>query len=715
MATSTTGPTPNKFMAFSTMTYSVSLFIISPERYSKMINEGIKDVSGLSLILQSGGIDDLSSRGNAGAHRSQYFKNDFYIDDVQLTSAISGTSVGAPHNAIEVNFTITEPMGLTFMGNLHAANQAYYKALGEDPADMNFVSQTYLMVIRFYGYDEDGNQISGGDLETSDNRAFAEKWIPFMFKSITFKLHADKVVYTCEGVSTPSQIGFGRIHSSIPFNIALQGQTIGDLFNSSNSQGKVVSHGLANALNVYHSKLKTSGKYKVSDVYEFEFTSDLIKNAVLADPAGPDSVVAIDRTGNSTVSERELLSKSAKVLGNKTYSLTAGMTIYQVLDLAIRTSSYITGQFDTNTGKRKDPTKMLWFKINPKIEILEYDNIRHSWAHKIKYVISEYEIKSIQSADAPEGSCDFAVHKEYDFWFTGKNTEVLNFSQDYNFMYYTTFSQHANSGNLPQNNLRAMQVHQQQSGEASIGSTSSAADEQAANIANILYSPADQAMVAVDIVGDPDWIAQSELFYRPTGDKSRTFKDGSINYDSSEVFFAINFNTVVDYSLDTGLADVTQNNVAIDPTANTGTVSQYSLVYRANMLTTQLSKGRFTQRLEGSIVWMPPGCLGQVNTRADSAKLKDNALDNQSPRGSSTPSVTGKPESNNLVTAASASATNLPTGGTGSTEYSYYGGPGTYASEQIGNSLTETSKTAEEVARGNTVANKVFNSPFNSL
>ena len=109
-------------------------------------------------------------------------------------------------------------------------------------------------------------------------------------------------------------------------------------------------------------------------------------------------------------------------------------------------------------------------------------------------MISDYPIKSLDnSVYINSGEC-FDIAKAYDFWFTGKNTEVLDFSQDYNFLYYTSFGSKKinDTGNSLEVNYRktqAFQVNSQEPGQENSGS------EEAANAASILYSPADQASV----------------------------------------------------------------------------------------------------------------------------------------------------------------------------------------------------------------------------
>jgi len=626
---------PNRFDEFNNMTYSVSIYIQSPEQYKLMLQNHKKNVKGLELLIQSGGIHNGKSSGaNFGATRSDSFHDDFYLDNIQFKSLISGTAVGAAHNSYELNFNVIEPMGITFLESLNKAIIKYNTDLGIQAA--NFISQTYLMVIRFYGYDEDGKQITGVDTGNSDSAAYTEKWIPFMFTNITFTLEADKVVYSCNAVPPTTQVGNDQIHGTLPFNVSLQGQTLQELLGGEDKRPSkgAVNTGLVQALNNHQKRLLNCQKQEVADEYAIEFQNgSKISDAILVSPG----TLIINRSGLPGSIDEPGVFKNATdknlnlVQDKKIYAISAGMKIMMFLDLAIRSSSYISNQYRTvKDGNKDNSTKVVkrddkplnWFKIRPRIELKEFDKIRNTWGYKITYVITEYEVKTVNPEIFGAADC-FNVHKEYNYWFTGLNTEVLDFKQEFNFLYYTTFGSTTvaredtinNSSRLNRRNVTAYRVNTTQSAQG----TDNGTGEQGANIASILYSPADQAKVEVRIVGDPDWIAQSELFYGASKtDKigERLKPDGSINYDTAEVYFSINFNTTVDYDIETGLADVTKKNVTADPIADPGGVSQYSIVYRANTLVTQLTAGKFVQMLEGTVVFLPADCISPSKKKA---------------------------------------------------------------------------------------------------
>jgi len=621
-----TGPIPNPFRAFNTMTYSMSLYLQDPKEYASMMATGKKDVSKLELLVQSGGIssDTTKTGGNFGATRNKFFTRDFYLDDIQLSSYIAGTSTGGPQNSFEMNFTVTEPMGLTFMDRLYNAATDFAERKGYQ--NFNPINQIYLAVIRFYGYDENGKQVINGKFnDGSDDQSYIEKWIPIMIRSVQFRVETAKVVYSCECVCPQTQVGHGQVHGTIPFDIALQGETLKDLLDGTVKRtlaGGVVTTGLMSALNSHQLKLAADNKYQFADKYAIEFEAGAgIEDETVT--ALGTSVVMKSGTasGANPAAESKMKSGSAKnVKSVQTTATNAGMKIVKFIDLAIRNSSFMTKQYKKMNEANKDkttkfrtPKPFKWFKIRPRIEIIDFDSKRQAWAYKITYVVTLYNVSTVNTNDFESADC-FKTHKEYDFWFTGKNTEVLDFKQDYNSFYYTTFSdkhkENPNENPEAQTNLRAMRTYRANSIESNAGSENKE-NEQAANAASILYAPQDIANVSIDIVGDPDWLGQSELFYAATPEpKDPVLDDGSINYDTAEVFFSVNFNTVVDYDLDTGIADVTQKNVSKNLNGSEpGGVSQYSFVYRANTIVSQFAGGQFVQKLEGTLVFIPERCI----------------------------------------------------------------------------------------------------------
>jgi hypothetical protein len=219
----TVTPQPNILNQYSSYTYQASLYLISSDNYQRMVNTNKKDLSDAQLLVQSGGASPIG--------RSEYFKLDYYIDDIELDSAFAangGTRLA--HNVTEIDFTVIEPSGISFVQNLDAAVQQFLG--GVENKKKNYASQIYLMVIRFYGYDSQGNLVRGGVNNpdpTSDPNAFVEKWYPMNIKHLKFRVASKVVEYQIKAVVTPYYIGGGSARGTIPFNYELSGQTVSDI------------------------------------------------------------------------------------------------------------------------------------------------------------------------------------------------------------------------------------------------------------------------------------------------------------------------------------------------------------------------------------------------------------------------------------------------------------------------------------------------------
>lgn len=568
-----------------------------------MEKDAPRTVKGHTLIVQSGGI---KSTPNGNATRAKFLKDDYFLDNIQFKSLISGTATGGAHNDYELNFNIMEPNDITFLPLLEKEIEAFNMDTGD--GNLNPQNQNYLMVIRFYGYDYAGNLMKKfpESEETTDEKAVVEKFIPFTFKNISFKLETDQVVYRCEAIPSAAHVGFDKRHGQLISPISPQGKTLKSLFTGKN--------GMVDQLNE-HEKVRVGlGHVKEANVYDVEFQdgSELEGSTLQAQGSTFHAVTGWpkDQTAASQLTKQQKIDKTTRVM-----HASAGMKISKFIDMAIRSSIYITSQnaelIEPNSttasqasedNKDKDVTKSFkWFKISVRLEYLKYDSCRNDYAKKITYVISEFVVPSLDRSHEKDTGIIPEVVKEYDWWFTGKNTEVLDFSQNFDYLYYNSFSSSGSKkkettckGNGPLVTRNPDNKSSESSGENSINIQSGFSAEE-------LYSPGDQATASMRIIGDPDWITQNEIFYgsHKDSEKGLIMPDGSINSNSAEIYFSIKYNKVVDYDIVAGTADTTKNNKDNDP--------QYKFIYRANVIDSFLKEGEFYQIIEGTLHPVPPG------------------------------------------------------------------------------------------------------------
>lgn len=687
-------PQENVLDQYSSYTYQASLYLCTKRQYQTMLALGQKTVAGAQLIVQSGGasVSDNSRNSN--------FPLDYFIDRLELKSLFPGKATRLAHNVSEVKMTIVEPAGITFLENLEAAVQQFAPGPGtttdvaatNNPTansaptpgakKKNFTAQIYLLAVRFYGYDSQGNLVKAANKTgvTTDPAAVVEKWYPLVMTHFDFKVSSRLVEYNLKFTAPPYYAAASSTRGTIPFNIELSGGTVKDILagpaiysagqngvsldpqaaaaaraefaandprridggsaapppkaSSANTAKATVRQGLMAALNAQQRQLVSEGVYQYPDEYDIEFALDALGSATINSP-GTNSVNkgATSMAAPATARDVKLGSTQSMDPNSRVEGATAGTQIVQFIDTLLRNSSYIKDQqllvIDENTGKEKatgvQVKNVSWYKIGFRAEAKmdQYDEKRNDFAYKITYVVSPYKISQLNSPyfNTPKFN---GVHKQYRYWFTGENTQVLSYEESLNSLYYVVMSGANFSGITSNANELLKASYQTASGQATQGAEAKTL-EPAANAADQLYNPGDLKTCNMTIVGDPAWLQQGEAFTGlRKGDPyyyTAFLADGTINVDSQQVLFEIGYNTAKDYDLTTGLMDVRRSATAAANVPNQGlrvpgAVTQTSRVYIATECISEFNKGKFTQNLKGSLMVYYPTRTQQPTTTA---------------------------------------------------------------------------------------------------
>ena len=630
----------NPLSSLASMSYTISIYLMNIEEYRQLLISQRKVLPTQQLLVQSGGIDKQSKVAGLG-QRNKWFDVDFYIDDLWIQSLVGTQSGAKAHNSTQLVFSIFEPQGITFLNRLRNAVRDHVRVTGKNISEL---SQNFLMVIRFYGYDENGNLINGSQLGSreigSDPTAITEKWIPFQLADIRYQIANKVTEYKITATIPQTNVAFSNVAGTIPFNFELNAPDIHTLLfgkaqsvknivsaaqartdfaatdprrvdnpskASALSQLKTYNQGLCDALNEHQQELKAKGKIDIADQYEIQI--DNIPGLIDAKIAkqGKQDKARAPMNLSENARDQLLMRASKYDKETKTWSIQAGTQIVQLIDLIIRNSTYITSQqniiFDEKTGepKAQSPVSTVqWFRIRSRVEPLGYDAKRNNIAYKIIYIISPYQINDPKSVYFPQAAYRGA-HKIYNYWFTGQNTEVVDFNITVNANFLTTFGTDApiapnySSGRWFEK--RAFQTAPNEALQGGVNNSSLPA----ANLSERLYSTVDIQTAQVTILGDPDWIQQSEVFYNKTIDLSPFLRDGSVNYDASEVLYEMRFNPVTDYNLENGLSETFGNNTAYSPITNEKNLPQESAVYAAAVVDSYFKQGKFTQKLTGTL------------------------------------------------------------------------------------------------------------------
>ena len=694
---------------YASYTYQASLYLIDRANAQRILNTGSKDLGGAKLLIQSGGA--------APTGRSDFFSLDYYIDKIELKSFFVGKGTRLAHNVKEARMTVVEPNGISFVQNLDAAVQQYF-GVSTTNNKRNFASQIFLLVIKFYGYDDQGNLVRGGrnsnqtTNQTSDPNAFVEKFYPLIITKLDFRIASKAVEYDIHFKAPPYYINASQGRGTLPFNFEFSGKTVKDILagpssysadqtavaagspaarnttttnetftveyefneltgettpvlipNNATTSGRpppnasavtpaknTVRKGLMQRLNEYQQQLVKDRIVQYADEYNIEFVLDTIGSATVIQPGLDKSATSMATPG--TAGDQKLPNKQSMDVNTQIQGVIAGTQIVQCIDQILRRSSYIRDQQtqiilnkngDTAPGPGANLRNTAWYRIGFKaVPMLDkYDEIRNDYAYKITYTISPYKINQLNSPYFKPPVFN-GVHKQYKYWFTGENTEVLNYEESLNNLYYialtnTTFNGATSSVSGAQAfNEQLKFLPSTASGQSTQGGGTPRTMEPAANAADQLYSPSDLKEGNLTIVGDPAWLQQGESFVALNKNNPDYFKaflsDGTLNFDSQQILFEIAFNAPRDYNLATGLAQPTADRLnsttQLDQVTKTPGSAQFSRIYIAKECTSLFERGKFIQHLKGSLMTYYPPSRGQGR------RLPETAAIAESPRAS---------------------------------------------------------------------------------
>lgn len=229
-------PKPNVLDEYASYTYSISWYLLTPDQYNSMVRSKKKNVASWQLLVQSAGaptqVAGATATSSATAGRNQFFQLDYYLDDLEIDSYILGKGTNAANNAVDIRFKVIEPNGITLIENLYKAVTTLYKQNNVSKT-ANYPTAQYCLVIRFYGYDENGQPITtgrrgtNGQTNLTDPRAIIEKFYPFVITNIKFRIPRDRVVeYQVEAKPIPHFYNKSQDRGTIPFNFELTGETV---------------------------------------------------------------------------------------------------------------------------------------------------------------------------------------------------------------------------------------------------------------------------------------------------------------------------------------------------------------------------------------------------------------------------------------------------------------------------------------------------------
>lgn len=608
--------TRNPLGDFSSYTYRISLYALSPDSFNVYKKTGQWDKTSLSLVVQSGG---SSTDAKVDAPRGAGFELDYYIDDLEIITKINAKETATATNSFEYKFKVYEPYGLTFPTKLINLKKELNKQSSIKTPDNDFITSNYgvmLLSIKFYGYDETGKIVTSSSYNNGsfskqlDESATFERSFTVFIKEMNFRLEGKGAVYNIACAAFDQQIGLGSKRNELTDPPAAKGATVEDAIGGTGNS----TNGLLDILNQQQQGLK--GKScEIPDEYAvvYEENSAIKKSLLLTDSINKNRTpMATVKKGVGSTVKQQLSPVASTMSPQRVVTFGKGTSILQAIDQIITQSSYVDDALislqkeDAQPAQEGGPTSdpnanpkaLQWYMVTPSVEIIGYDKIRKDYAYKITYVIQGYDVPYVQSANIKHVPKYPGPNKIYNYYYTGKNTEVINYEQTFNATYYM-YGQMVFSDTTP-NNLTAPVQPKPANNADPIGKPSGTG-EGANSIKTFLYSPADQYQAKIKILGDPDFLMPvssgtiGELMTKWYG------PDFSINPNSGQVFIEVIFNQVEDYSNTDGLMTPNGNINTMNFQPNSALSIAKGTVFMVVDVVSRFNDGKFIQEFKTTI------------------------------------------------------------------------------------------------------------------
>lgn len=600
----------NPLSKYSSSTYRIGLYMVSPDQSIAYSNTGKWDLNKLTLIVQSGGITK-----SANEIRSPYFGLDLYIDDLEINTVVNPKELGYSSTSYDMRFKIFEPYGISFTTNLvNAAIQVQQNSVVKKKLNqpISALTMQYLLAIHFYGYDDQGNIMKGevnndGTTSGGANGAAYERLFPVTLTGVSFKLENKMSVYDIKANMIDMQVGFDKLRGNVPDSTTVAGDTVQSALNA-----------LADSLNKKQqsisSQTDTTKKQSLPDIYKFEFAPNTtIGDSPIVDKshfvASNTPMPYVLNTLNINVRLSESGKSEVVQKQKREFTFPAMMPMASAVDQIITQSDFLikalkvvdveqiqkTSDLKPDYVTNASPDPLVWYHMTPKIKIIDFDEKRNDFAYEITYYITEYKVPYVRSTAVTNTSTYEGPFKVYDYWYTGHNTEIIEYNQNYNLLYFVTGSASSLAANA-NNNDPTKTKDLVSSGSSSTG-MAPGAKEGINTIRTALYSPGDSVSAHIKILGDPDYLATTTGNPPSSSPTDQSATDYTLNPGYGQTFIEVGFKQVSDYDNNTGLISPNNNIFFWDYTDDIKKKTD-RMIYMVITLKSVFSKGMFTQELK---------------------------------------------------------------------------------------------------------------------
>ena len=662
----------NPLGAYASYTYNLNWHVLTLEDYRALTN-GEPWRPSRNLVSGANRYGEMYTGQNVGlgTYRDPAFMDDFYFSDFKLSTIIGLNSNARGTNVINMSFTIIEPYGMTLMDRILDIN---VNELGAK----NYLDNPYLIELNFFGVSDDGElglipgqtkwfpiKLTGMKIKASvQGSEYAITAVPFNHQALFETLQDIKtrmeVTASTVGEYFDATASDGILQEQIDTiretkaadeakkkkaaeqAAAYGGSATGGVVTvgpggketrepTTNKVASITTKSFPAAYNAWNRAEQKNGAVEFADQIKFVIDKD-IADSKIVDPK-KNSIRDVPATSAKAQAQTTSGSKAPAATADfkaSIHSLDAGTKVQDIINLVMPNSEFFKKQITDAATEAKDKKKnqcdttelnnsskpFYMYKVIPAIELGGFDRERNIWGKTVTFHIMKYAVYNNRDDRVPKTLPPKAV-KNYNYFYTGQNTDVIGFDINFNALYYTAVDVDkgkggATSGASAQDdtgkNKETLDKHcanvidphmpkpVSQTQQTSAGGVLSQSDTvNAASVMQSFYTSAAGDMIGVklQIIGDPTLIKQDDVFAPPTItglDTKNPFVQGtgSLAMDNGEIYCYLTFNTPVDFDDATGLIRK----------EGKYTVSSFSGYYRILSVENDFRGGKFTQTLD---------------------------------------------------------------------------------------------------------------------
>ena len=663
----------NPLSSYASYTYNLNWHVLTKEDYSAM-SKGEPWRPSRNLVSGANRYGEMytGQRAGIGTYRDPAFMDDFYFSDFKLSTVIGLNANARGTNVVDMKFTIIEPYGMTLMDRILDIN---VNELGAK----NYLDNPYLIELNFFGIGDDGVptliagqtkwfpiKLTGMKIKaTVQGSEYIIDAVPFNHQALFESLQDIKTrmevtastvgeyfeASTSEGV-VQEQIDYVREQDAAAKAKAKKDADLAAAHGGTSTGGVVTvgadgkdvhrqppkdntptitTKSFSAAYNAWNLAEQKNGAVEFADQIKFVIDKD-IADSKIVDPK-KNSIRDVPSTTAKAQAQTTSGGKAPAASADfksAIHSLDAGTKVQDIINLVMPNSEFFKKQIKDPATEAKDKKKpqcdvneltneskpFFMYKVIPSIELGGYDRERNIWGKTVTFHIMKYAVYNNQDDRVPKSLPPKAV-KNYNYFYTGQNTDVIGFDIEFNALYYTAVNVDKGKvgntsgasaqddtgknketldkqcGNVIDPIVKKPVSQTQQTSAGGVLDNSDTVN--AASVMQSFYTSAQGDMISIklQIIGDPTFIKQDDIFVPPTIsglDTNNPFVEGtgSLAMDNGEIYCYLTFNTPVDFDDATGLLRK----------EGKYQVSNFSGYYRVLTVENEFRGGKFTQTLD---------------------------------------------------------------------------------------------------------------------